>query len=133
MLLFAFVLLQIFRLVALMMAQLAGIAVAIAFLALVLLEVFLLVAFVPFLHVFFASLVITVIVITIVVVAAIIVSVIAPALRVGNGTAAAGRDPTLEAYVCGPPPMVDAVLPVLQKIGVDADNIHLDKFTPASK
>lgn len=44
----------------------------------------------------------------------------------------AGRDRTLEAYVCGPPPMVDAVLPVLQKIGVDADNIHLDKFTPAS-
>ena len=44
----------------------------------------------------------------------------------------AGRNPTFEAYVCGPPPMVDAVLPVLQKIGVDADNIHLDKFTPAS-
>jgi len=42
------------------------------------------------------------------------------------------RDPTLEAYVCGPPPMVDAVLPVLQKMGVDADNIHLDKFTPAT-
>ncbi|MGE3847585.1 MAG: NADH:ubiquinone reductase (Na(+)-transporting) subunit F [Gammaproteobacteria bacterium] len=42
-----------------------------------------------------------------------------------------GRNPRLEAYVCGPPPMVDAVLPVLQKIGVDADNIHLDKFTPA--
>lgn len=46
--------------------------------------------------------------------------------------AAAARDPSFEAYVCGPPPMVDAVLPVLQKIGVDADNIHLDKFTPAS-
>jgi propane monooxygenase reductase component len=42
-----------------------------------------------------------------------------------------GRDPTLQAYVCGPPPMVEAVLPVLQKVGVDADNIHLDKFTPA--
>ncbi len=46
--------------------------------------------------------------------------------------AGAARDRTLEAYVCGPPPMVDAVLPVLQKIGVDADNIHLDKFTPAT-
>ncbi len=44
-----------------------------------------------------------------------------------------GRDRSLQAYVCGPPPMVDAVLPVLQKIGVDADNIHLDKFTPAKK
>ena len=45
--------------------------------------------------------------------------------------AATGRDDTLEAYACGPPPMVDAVLPVFQKIGIDADNIHLDKFTPA--
>jgi propane monooxygenase reductase subunit len=43
------------------------------------------------------------------------------------------RDPKAEAYACGPPPMVDAVLPVLQKIGVDADNIHLDKFTPATR
>ncbi len=41
------------------------------------------------------------------------------------------QDDALEAYACGPPPMVDAVLPVFQKIGVDADNIHLDKFTPA--
>ncbi|HIF09796.1 MAG TPA: CDP-6-deoxy-delta-3,4-glucoseen reductase, partial [Sneathiellales bacterium] len=39
---------------------------------------------------------------------------------------------TLEAYACGPPPMVDAVLPVFQKISIDADNIHLDKFTPAT-
>ena len=45
----------------------------------------------------------------------------------------AGRDRTLEAYACGPPPMVEAVLPVLQKIGVDADNTHLDKFTPARR
>lgn len=43
-----------------------------------------------------------------------------------------GRDSTLEAYACGPPPMVDAVLPVFQKIGIDADDIHLDKFTPAT-
>ena len=43
-----------------------------------------------------------------------------------------GRDRTLQAYACGPPPMVDAVLPVLQKIGVDADNTHLDKFTTAT-
>jgi propane monooxygenase reductase component len=50
---------------------------------------------------------------------------------VARDYAASGRDPTLQAYACGPPPMVEAVLPVLQKIGIDADNIHLDKFTPA--
>lgn len=44
-----------------------------------------------------------------------------------------GRDGSLEAYACGPPPMVDAVLPVFQKIGIEADNTHLDKFTPAAK
>lgn len=37
-----------------------------------------------------------------------------------------------EAYACGPPPMVEAVLPVFQQMGIDADNIHLDKFTPAA-
>jgi propane monooxygenase reductase subunit len=43
------------------------------------------------------------------------------------------RDRSLQAYACGPPAMVEAVLPVLQKIGVAADNIHLDKFTPATR
>lgn len=38
----------------------------------------------------------------------------------------------MEAYACGPPPMVDAVLPVFQKMGIDADHTHLDKFTPAT-
>jgi propane monooxygenase reductase subunit len=52
---------------------------------------------------------------------------------VASDYAASGRDPSLQAYACGPPPMVEAVLPVLQKIGVDADNIHLDKFTPATR
>ena len=42
------------------------------------------------------------------------------------------RDRGYEAYACGPPPMVEAVLPVFQRIGIDADHIHLDKFTPAS-
>ena len=46
--------------------------------------------------------------------------------------ASSGRNSTLEAYACGPPPMVEAVLPVFQKIGIAADAIHLDKFTPAS-
>jgi len=42
------------------------------------------------------------------------------------------RVPDLESYACGPPPMVEALLPVFQKIGIDADNIHLDKFTQAT-
>jgi len=36
-----------------------------------------------------------------------------------------GRD----AYVCGPPPMVDAAIPGLQALGVREDNIFYDKFT----
>lgn len=38
----------------------------------------------------------------------------------------------MESYACGPPPMVEALLPVFQSIGIDADHIHLDKFTPAT-
>jgi propane monooxygenase reductase subunit len=37
-----------------------------------------------------------------------------------------------DAYTCGPPPMIDAVLPVLQRLGVAPENTHVDKFTPAS-
>ena len=37
----------------------------------------------------------------------------------------AGRD----AYVCGPPPMVDAAIPVLTALGVPEQNIFYDKFT----
>ena len=36
-----------------------------------------------------------------------------------------------DAYSCGPPPMIDAVLPVLQMTGLEPENIHFDKFTPA--
>jgi propane monooxygenase reductase subunit len=36
-----------------------------------------------------------------------------------------------DAYACGPPPMIDAVLPVLQMNGVEPENIHFDKFTVA--
>jgi propane monooxygenase reductase component len=36
-----------------------------------------------------------------------------------------GRD----AYVCGPPPMVDAAIPALTSLGVREDNIFYDKFT----
>lgn len=38
----------------------------------------------------------------------------------------------VDAYTCGPPPMIDAVLPVLQRLGVALDHTHIDKFTPAS-
>ena len=37
-----------------------------------------------------------------------------------------------DAYTCGPPPMIDAVLPVLQRLGVSLDRTYVDKFTPAS-
>ena len=37
-----------------------------------------------------------------------------------------------DAYTCGPVPMVDAVLPVLQELGVAPVNTFVDKFTPAS-
>jgi propane monooxygenase reductase component len=36
-----------------------------------------------------------------------------------------------DAYACGPPPMIDAVLPVFQIVGVEPENIHFDKFTAA--
>ena len=36
-----------------------------------------------------------------------------------------GRD----AYVCGPPPMVDAAIETLTALGVREDNIFYDKFT----
>ncbi|QHI97531.1 2Fe-2S iron-sulfur cluster binding domain-containing protein [Xylophilus rhododendri] len=36
-----------------------------------------------------------------------------------------------DAYVCGPPPMVDAVLPALQRLGVAAEHTHVDKFVQA--
>jgi propane monooxygenase reductase component len=34
-----------------------------------------------------------------------------------------------DAYLCGPPPMIDAAMPVLVGLGVDPDNILFDKFT----
>lgn len=38
----------------------------------------------------------------------------------------------IDAYACGPVPMVDAALLVLKDLGVDPGNTHADKFTPAS-
>ena len=37
-----------------------------------------------------------------------------------------------QAYLCGPPPMVDAASDCLQKNGIAADEIFYDKFTDAS-
>jgi propane monooxygenase reductase subunit len=34
-----------------------------------------------------------------------------------------------EAYMAGPPPLIDAALPVLEMKGVNEDDIHYDKFT----
>jgi propane monooxygenase reductase subunit len=42
-----------------------------------------------------------------------------------------GFGDTADAYACGPPPMIDAVLPVLQIAGVEPEHIYFDKFTPA--
>ena len=37
-----------------------------------------------------------------------------------------------EAYLCGPPPMIDAALPVLRELGFAAANLHFDKFLDGS-
>ena len=44
----------------------------------------------------------------------------------GTGSAAAGGT---HAYVCGPPPMVEAAVPLLETLGVDGKRIYYDKFT----
>ena len=36
------------------------------------------------------------------------------------------------AFMCGPPAMIDAAIPVLRKLGIDRDDIHYDKFTPVA-
>lgn len=37
-----------------------------------------------------------------------------------------------QAYLCGPPPMIDAAIPILVAAGVPLGEIHYDKFTDAS-
>ncbi len=41
-------------------------------------------------------------------------------------------DGQIDAYSCGPPPMIDAVLPVLQRAGIEPDRIYFDKFTTST-
>lgn len=36
-----------------------------------------------------------------------------------------------EAFLCGPPPMIDAAMPILAEIGLEPDDIHADRFSPA--
>ncbi|SNB71387.1 propane monooxygenase reductase subunit [Arboricoccus pini] len=36
-----------------------------------------------------------------------------------------------DAYSCGPPPLIDAVVPVLQIAGVEPERMYFDKFTQA--
>ena len=38
-----------------------------------------------------------------------------------------------EAYLAGPPPMIDAAIPVLMRKGVDEDDIFYDKFTSTAE
>jgi NAD(P)H-flavin reductase/ferredoxin len=38
-----------------------------------------------------------------------------------------------EAYLCGPPPMIDAAEALLIRLGVDPADIHADRFTPANQ
>jgi propane monooxygenase reductase component len=39
----------------------------------------------------------------------------------------------IDAYACGPAPMIDALLPVLHMNNVEPDHIYFDKFTPATR
>ncbi len=36
-----------------------------------------------------------------------------------------------EAFLCGPPPMIDAAMPILMEIGLEPDDIYADRFSPA--
>jgi propane monooxygenase reductase component len=39
----------------------------------------------------------------------------------------------IDAYTCGPTPMIDAVMPVLQMAGVAPERLYFDKFTQATR
>jgi propane monooxygenase reductase subunit len=45
---------------------------------------------------------------------------------------AEAKDGEMVAYACGPPPMIDAVLPVLERNGVKPSHIYVDRFTQAT-
>jgi len=37
-----------------------------------------------------------------------------------------------QGYLCGPPPMVDAATSLLEKLGINNDEIYFDSFTDSS-
>ena len=37
-----------------------------------------------------------------------------------------------EAYLCGPPPMIDAAIVLLERAGIDHGDFHYDKFSPVA-
>ena len=39
----------------------------------------------------------------------------------------------VDAYVCGPPPMVEAAIALLASQGVPEERIHFDKFTTTAE
>src|SRR5260221_14151797 len=49
----------------------------------------------------------------------------------GNGTAA-GNLARSHAYVCGPPPMVAAAVPLLAQLGVPGKDVYFAKFVAPS-
>ena len=52
---------------------------------------------------------------------------------VTEALAQAATDPaTAQAYLCGPPAMIDAALPVLAQLGIGDGAIFFDKFEDAS-
>jgi propane monooxygenase reductase subunit len=38
-----------------------------------------------------------------------------------------------DVYMCGPPPMIDAAVPLLLDAGVRPRNVYFDAFTPAAQ
>ena len=42
-------------------------------------------------------------------------------------------DGEIDAYCCGPPPLIDAAIPALRMAGAEPEHIHCDKFTPATR
>jgi p-cymene monooxygenase electron transfer component len=52
--------------------------------------------------------------------------------EIAGAIAELGGSAGLQAYMCGPPPMIDAAVAALTAQGVALDAIHYDKFTDAS-
>lgn len=53
------------------------------------------------------------------------------ALTLELGTFQSGKGESSEAFLCGPPAMIDAAIEILVEAGVAQADIHFDKFVPA--